>query len=174
MHELSVIPRTSQKIEITRAHRHANTMVFEYKKNDSGLYVCGICGETKEKQNTMHYHMKRHEGTKSHKCEHCLESFYQKIELTNHIKIIHKKEGPSIHCPSCDAAFHTKAQCSIHVARLHLQDYTKKSMQPNADATKTYTCLICNKICNSHPSILYHMIVHAKTDALYMDLLKNL
>jgi len=150
-------------------------MVFEYKKNESGLYVCGICGETKEKQNTMHYHMKRHEGTKSHKCEHCPESFYQKIELKNHVNIVHKKQEPSIQCPfSCKAAFHTKAQCSIHVARTHLQDYTKKSMQANNDTEKTYTCLVCNKICNSHPSILYHMILHAKTDTLYMDTLKNL
>jgi len=152
-------------------------MVFEYKKNNEGLYVCSICGVTKEKQNTMHYHMKRHEGTKSHQCEHCDHSFYQKIELENHIKIIHKKEEPSIRCSfDCKSAFHTKAQCRIHIARSHLHEYTAKSMhvQVNEGAAKTYTCLLCSKICKSHPSALYHVINHARSDPLYSDALKHL
>jgi hypothetical protein len=153
---------------------YSKHMTFEYNKNENGLYVCKVCGATKEKQNTMHYHMKRHEGIKSHQCQHCTESFYQKIELTNHIKIIHNKEEPSIQCPfTCNYSFHTKAQCSIHIARTHLSQYSKTSMQHNTE-TKTYTCLLCNKIFKSHPSILYHMTFHAKSDSLYKDILKSL
>ena len=152
------------------------TMVFEYKKNENNKYVCSVCGAIKDKQNTMHYHMKRHEGTKAHECNQCDQSFYQKIELDNHVKIIHEKEEASIQCPfNCKCAFHTKAQCRIHLARTHLQEYTKKSCELHTSTSKNiYTCLICNKECNSHPSILYHIIGHAKTDPVYSTMLQSL
>jgi hypothetical protein len=146
-------------------------MVYTYKKNDAGLYVCEICGVTKKNQNTMHYHRKRHEGKKEHACELCNESFYQKIELQNHIAIQHTKEEPKHSCPfACTHRFHTKGQCQIHIMRTHLQDFTKQYLQE----TDTFSCTACNKQCNSRASILYHLFTHAKADTRYTDLCKDL
>ena len=51
-------------------------MGFQYLKNDMGHFVCPNCGITKERQNTMHYHMKRCTGN-GHKCAHCDSEFIQ-------------------------------------------------------------------------------------------------
>ena len=74
-------------------------MVFEYKKNDDGHYVCGVCNVIKKNQNTMHYHLKRHEGTMSYECDKCDMKFYQKYTLDTHTKLVHEKKEASIKCP---------------------------------------------------------------------------
>lgn len=138
-------------------------MVFQYKKNDEGLYVCGICGITKAKQNTMHYHLQRHEGTLSYECTSCDKKFFQKYALDNHVKLEHSKAEPSIKCPfdNCKEAFHKKEYCRVHIARNHL----KEMIDPwilKGDSSKEYTCNCCKKTFKSYPAILYHTMDHAK------------
>ncbi len=137
-------------------------MVFEYKKNDDGHYVCGVCNVIKKNQNTMHYHLKRHEGTMSYECDKCDMKFYQKYTLDTHTKLVHEKKEPSIKCPfdTCNETFHKKEYCRIHIARNHLKKELEKWIVKNE--TNTYTCGECHKECKSYPSILYHVMDHAK------------
>jgi hypothetical protein len=141
-------------------------MVFEYKKNEAGLYVCDICGVTKAKQNTMHYHLQRHEGTLAYECKDCDQKFFQKYALDNHIKITHKKAEPTIKCAfdGCTEAFHKKEYYRVHIARNHLKD-TLEPWILKKDDSKLYTCGCCKKECKSYPAILYHVMDHAKETA---------
>lgn len=138
-------------------------MVFEYKKNDAGQYVCGVCGVVKDKQNTMHYHLQRHEGTLSYECKDCDQKFFQKYGLDNHIKLVHAKKEPTLKCPfpSCNEIFHKKEYCRVHIARNHVTDLIKPWILKKEDS-KIYTCDCCKKECKSYPSILYHVMDHAK------------
>ena len=122
-------------------------MVFEYKKNDLGHYVCETCGETREKQNTMFYHLQKHEGIMSHTCEHCNKQFYQKYELNNHMKLQHsigiKNEGMKCPFENCDTRFQKKEYCRVHIARNHIRDIIDKWIVKN-DKSKQYSCNQCN------------------------------
>jgi len=138
-------------------------MVFEYKKNDIGQYVCQICGIVKDKQNTMHYHLQRHEGTLSYECKDCDQKFFQKYGLDNHIKLVHAKKEPILKCtfPSCTETFHKKEYLRVHIARNHVSEIIKPWILKKDDS-KVYTCGCCKKQCKSYPSILYHVMDHAK------------
>jgi hypothetical protein len=144
-------------------------MVFEYKKNEAGHYVCGICGEVKERQNTMHYHLKKHEGTMPHECSQCHKRFYQKYALDDHMKTRHPAkpdEVASLACPfgDCDQKFHKKLHLRVHIARNHVREMVDKWIKKQAD-TGHYTCTCCNSDYKSHPAILYHVMDHAKAHA---------
>ena len=139
-------------------------MVFEYTKNEQGHYVCGKCGATKEKQNTMHYHLQRHEGTMSYACSvvDCAKKFYQKYALDEHVKLHHSKPVEGITCPwtDCKNTFHKKEHCRVHIARNHLKDYLAPLIKKKDG--NVHTCTHCKKDYNSYPAILYHVMDHAK------------
>ena len=162
------------------AHACSNvSMVFEYKKNEQGHYICGTCGATKEKQNTMHYHMQRHEGTMSYACSSkgCGKKFYQKYALDEHVKLHHssKPVEPSIKCPwaECKHAFHKKEHCRVHIARNHLKEFLAPWIQKK-EGSKVHTCGNCKKEYNSYPAILYHVMEHAKDDITMKDKLASI
>jgi KRAB domain-containing zinc finger protein len=140
-------------------------MVFTYEKNADGHYVCGICKEVKEKQNTMHYHLQKHEGKMPHACSHCEKRFYQKYALDDHIKLRHstKPIEANIKCPfdTCTEKFHKKEHCRVHIARNHLREYLNPWIQKAKDS-KIHTCGCCKNTYNSYPAILYHVMDHAK------------
>ena len=139
-------------------------MVFEYKKNEQGLYVCGVCGETKQRQNTMHYHLQKHEGTMPHACSTCDKRFYQKYALDDHIKQRHStKPITKIKCPfdACTQSFQKKEHCRVHIARNHLKERVDSLIQKKKES-KVHTCITCKKDFNSYPAILYHVMDHTK------------
>lgn len=148
-------------------------MVYDYKKNDDGSYVCTVCSCVKKNQNTMHYHMKKHEGKMEYECKDCDKKFYQKYALDEHIKLNHSKEPlVEIKCPfdDCSLTFVKKEHCRIHIARNHL----KKVLEPLIEKkdSKVHCCIPCKRDFNSYPAILYHSMDHIKNDPLYKEKLK--
>jgi len=143
-------------------------MAFEYIKNNDGHYVCTICSVVKKNQNTMHYHMQKHEGSRPYKCPDCDMTFVQKYPLEMHKKIAHSKEEPTLKCPfeGCDHTVFKKEYLRVHIARNHLTDTLKPWIIKSEDSTQ-YTCDCCKKVCKSYAAILYHLMDHAKqtTDA---------
>ena len=141
-------------------------MLFEYTTNDEGHYVCGTCGAVKVKQNTMHYHLQRHEDS-PYPCtkDGCTKKFYQNYALTTHMRLQHsaKPLEPGIKCPWTDCAFsfYKKEQCRIHIARSHLKDYLAPLIL-KADNSNLHTCGTCKKEYKSYPAIMYHVMDHAK------------
>jgi len=139
------------------------SMVYEYKKNADGDYVCTVCNCVKKNQNTMHYHMQKHEGSRRYKCSTCNMTFTQKYTLDTHFKIQHSKKALNIKCPfeNCDHSVFKKEYMRAHIARNHISE-TLKPWIIKSENIDTYTCHCCKKICKSYPSILYHVIDHAK------------
>ena len=126
-------------------------MPYAYEKNAEGLFVCTICKETKKNQNTMHYHMKTHEGHLPFKCQTCKEEFLHSQTLALHISARHSKnEANYMTCPSCPFKSLTKSNCIVHFMRRHCEEEVKQFSKNGL------TCS-CGKVCNSNTAFLYHI-----------------
>ena len=127
-------------------------MTMKYQKNADGHFVCPICQVTKEKQNTMHYHMKKHEGHLPFECPTCKKEFLHAQTLALHVAARHSKENAAhLQCPCCPYKTLTKANRIIHFMRKHCEaDVTRFS-------TEGLTCPTCQKECNSQTAFLYHI-----------------
>ena len=135
-------------------------MMIKYFKNEDGHFVCPDCGAIKEKQNSMHYHMKKHLEELNHVCKICKKAFLQKQTLDQHIRARHpeiNKEEKKYACPfdDCEFTAFAKGNCVIHIIRVHFQEEVKEIMITNED-NKTSTCDICSKEFNSLCSFYYH------------------
>ena len=134
-------------------------MPYSYQKNDDGNYVCGECGATKARQNTMHYHMKTHEGKLPFQCNHCTKSFLQAYTLEIHKKAQHdKEESRLLKCPiekCCFKGTVTKSNLLIHFVRKHCTEAVSKIILiKNGD----YHCTKCKKDIKSSTAFYYHAL----------------
>ena len=142
-----------------------STMPFTYIKNDNGEFVCPHpgCGVIKKNQNTMHYHMKKHEEQLNHICKTCKKGFLQKQTLDLHIRAKHPEllkdtnTEKKFKCPfdDCDFAALTKGNCIIHCLRVHFQDEINNIMVKDEE-TKMIYCNECNKEFSSSCGFYYH------------------
>ncbi len=142
-------------------HLLANKMTYKYIKDAEGNFVCPHCNVTKKNQNTMHYHMKKHEEQLEHVCKTCNKGFLQKQTLDLHMKSKHPElvEGKTkkIACPfdGCEFSALTKGNCIIHMLRIHFQDEIKEIMNVEED-TKVISCTECKNEFNSSSAFHYH------------------
>ena len=150
----------------------SNTLI--YKKNADGLYECQHCGVTYKKQNTMHYHLKKHEGTLPYKCKYCDKAFLQKQTMDQHIAAKHAEKTDQLPCPCCKFQSTTVANLKIHFMRIHCKDICKFTINKD-DAGSTVTCDHCTKEFNSKTAYYYHTLQckpPAKTHAHYSEYVK--
>ena len=127
-------------------------MTYTYQKNAEGLFVCGICQAVKKNQNTMHYHMKKHEGHLPFECKICKKEFLHSQTLALHISARHsKEEAANLKCPCCSYKTLTRANRIIHFIRKHCEEELKLFSK------SSLTCPTCKKECNSQTAFLYHI-----------------
>ena len=138
------------------------SMTLTYTKNENGDFVCPDCHVVKKRQNSMHYHMKKHLEELNHICKACKKGFLQKQTLDLHIRSKHPEllevqEEKKFSCPidGCDFSALTKGNCVIHCLRVHFQEEIKAVMTIQAD-TKTITCHQCDTEFHSSCSFYYH------------------
>ncbi len=130
-----------------------------YIKNENGHFVCPHCGQVREKQNTMYYHMLTHNGKLPYECSICEKGFTQKQELTLHMQRRHPEEAqeekPLICCPfpNCNFSDVRKGNVKTHCMRKHAQKYTKELI----DTTDGYHCNTCEFESRSAAGIYYHL-----------------
>jgi hypothetical protein len=136
---------------------------FTYTRNENGDFVCQHCHVIKPKQNTMHYHLKKHAGDLPHKCKHCDQKFSQLRYLELHIAARHPetdlaKNAEMFSCPhkGCEYSSLTKANRRIHYFRVHMKDIIDKNVT-KLDDGKEYTCKCCEKTLKSQTSLYYHI-----------------
>ena len=134
--------------------------MIKYFKNEDGHFVCPDCGAIKEKQNSMHYHMKKHLEELNHVCKICKKAFLQKQTLDQHIRARHpeiNKEEKKYSCPfdDCEFTAYAKGNCVIHIIRVHFQEELQQIMFPQAD-TKMILCGSCNEEFKSNSAFIYH------------------
>jgi len=141
-----------------------SNMPLTYIKNDNGEFVCPQCNAVKKNQNTMHYHMKKHEEQLTHSCSICKKGFLQKQTLDLHIRSKHPElakdneyENKKFKCPfdTCEFSALTKGNCIIHCLRVHFQEEIKNILSIDNE-TKTYYCNECGTDFNSSSSFYYH------------------
>jgi hypothetical protein len=128
----------------------------KYIKNDAGLFVCPDCGETKKRQNTMFYHMKKHTGNYDYPCKEagCDKAFIQKSGLEQHMMQVHRKEkGVQWSCPCCDHTCTMKNNMMIHIGRKHGSGWI-----PEAETKVECLCNGCATVFNSDTAYYYHAI----------------
>lgn len=140
-------------------------MTIRYIKNDDGNFVCPHCGVIKTRQNSMHYHIKKHMEDLNHICKTCNKAFLQKQTLDLHIRSKHpellksneENDEKKFQCPfeNCNFTALTKGNCVIHSLRAHFQDEIKNIMIVKND-TKTITCNQCDKEFYSSSAFYYH------------------
>jgi hypothetical protein len=129
-------------------------MGIEYQRNANGDFVCQFCGKVvpKEKQNTMHYHLKKHSGDLPHECGTCGKKFAQKQSLDLHIQWNHEKDTQIFECPvkGCGFTATTWANRRIHFLRKHCKE------EINAIHDENHRCKACHKTFNSSTAFFYH------------------
>lgn len=128
-------------------------MCSKYIKNDNGDFVCPSCDVVKKKQNTMYYHMKKHEGKLQFECDICKKEFVQRSSLEAHKISRHKhiQKEDMYDCPFGDCEFEslTKSNRRIHCMRKHFKDETDVIL----DNT---TCKECKVVFKSLTAFYYH------------------
>jgi len=128
-------------------------MTTKYSRNENGEFVCLECGVTKNRQNTMFYHMKKHAGEMSHICPEpgCGKAFIQKSGLQQHTAQMHTPEGVSLwSCPCCSHSCKMKANLVIHIGRKHGAGWIP-AMESNG-------CTGCKKQFTSVTAYYYHAV----------------
>jgi hypothetical protein len=138
-------------------------MTLTYIRNEQGQFVCPDCNVVKTRQNSMHYHMKKHLEELNHVCKECKKGFLQKQTLDLHIRSKHpelqenKEEAKKFTCPfdGCEFSALTKGNCIIHCLRVHYQNEIKERMEVDADSKKI-TCKDCQQTFQSSCSFYYH------------------
>jgi len=135
---------------------------FTYVKNEQGEFVCPECNVVKKRQNSMHYHMKKHLEELNHVCKACKKGFLQKQTLDLHIRskhpeLVETQEKKKFTCPIDDCEFTalTKGNCVIHCLRAHFKEEIKLHMSTDAE-TKIITCNQCDVEFSSSCSFYYH------------------
>jgi hypothetical protein len=132
-----------------------------YTKNAAGHFVCPHCGETKEKQNTMFYHMQTHEGKLPYECNVCKKGFVQKQELLLHKQRRHAQElkgsADAVVCPfdDCDFEDIRKGNVRIHCIRMHAREYISDDMIKRSGTQ--WSCDLCDYNCGSQAGLYYHL-----------------
>ncbi len=171
----------SKKIEKYKSEDwlHEFTMPLKYIRNENGDFVCPECGIIKKRQNSMHYHMKKHLDELNHVCDICKKAFLQKQTLDLHIRskhpqIIEHEPKNKFKCTfdNCEFTALTKGNCIVHCFRTHFQDEIKEIININNE-TKIISCNECNNEFHSSSSFYYHVkncIKLDKSDSKYKKL----
>lgn len=158
----------------------AQPMPLIYHRNEAGQFICPTCGVTKERQNSMHYHMKKHQDANTHNCTYCHKTFLQKQTLELHLRNKHADQlaedtaPPAFSCPfqACDFRSHTKGNCVIHCLRVHFQEEITPHLQ-QVQERRVYSCLHCQNEFQSTTAFYYHIkncITFDKTTPKYQRL----
>ena len=120
-----------------------------YVRNAAGALLCPTCGVTKNRHNTMFYHMKKHTGEKKYSCTECDSSFVQKSGLDHHRLVVHSPTQMHWNCPCCAHVCHNKYNMLIHIGRRHGEGWIP-ALLPNGG------CPGCKKTFASATAYSYH------------------
>jgi hypothetical protein len=170
---------------------------FTYIRTEQGKFICPTCGVVKQRQNSMHYHMKTHQQDPNHTCPYCNKTFLQKQTLELHLRTKHTdrlvatEDGvgggagaggaggagavkPSFSCPisGCDYQSHTKGNCVIHCLRVHFQEEITPHLRVVQDR-RVYSCGHCQNEFQSTTAFYYHIkscITFDQTTPKYREL----
>jgi len=137
----------------------------KYIKNEQGWFVCPNCNIVKEHQNTMYYHMKKHEGKLPFECDVCKKDFMQKTSLELHKISKHNytnTNNNTYKCgvTGCNFTAITKANRRIHCLRKHFKEEIDRITGENNE------CRSCKNVFLSNTAFYYHAITCISVNSL--------
>lgn len=142
-------------------------MPLKYVRTEDGRFECPTCGVIKENQNTMHYHMKKHDSSLPFSCKYCKKGFLQKQTLDFHIRSKHadsesekSTESETVYpCPfsSCEFEAKTKGNLRTHCMRTHFQEDADQLMLSD-EVTHEICCVECEHGFKSKTAFYYHAL----------------
>jgi len=139
-----------------------STMSMNYIRTPEGHFLCPEpgCGAIKKRQNTMHYHMKKHAGAMTHACEvaGCGAAFIQKSGLDQHRAQKHN-DSVAWNCPCCDHASKMKANLIIHIGRKHGSGWIPPLDKSGACSGCSDSTSGCSKTFESATAYYYHAVM---------------
>lgn len=123
-------------------------------RTEDGLFVCPYCNETKNRANTMFYHIKKHTGVCKHICE-CGKKFIQKSGLDQHRIQSHSPESAVVwSCGFCPQTSKTRVNIMIHVGRCHSDGWIPTPIK-NVEQQE---CSGCERKFASDTAYFYHAV----------------
>jgi len=164
-------------------------MGIEYVKNKEEEFVCQHKGCTfvSKQQNTMCYHMKRHNSDFKFTCKEtgCNNmGFIQKSAYLHHMaakhptlkevtlgtdeKIVNPYLNKVYTCSVCNHTCRTKANALVHYARLHSSDWIPSFNKDSPD------CPSCKKGFQSIASYLYHCTGCIPANKTHRDIISRM
>lgn len=132
-----------------------------YVRDAQGMFVCSTCDKRTARQNTMHYHMRRHAEDFAVTCSACGKGFLQRASYEAHARAAHAgtalaaalapAPAADLACPApgCTHSCRTKANLIVHVARTHCREWLPAYTEAGA-------CAGCGREHASAAAYLYH------------------
>ena len=137
--------------------------MFEYIRTADGKYKCPFCDYVKERQTTVHMHIKaKHSETFEFECNFCDYQTNIKQNLDNHMKAKHLDEVNEaiaiFECPKdgCNFACKTKAHLRSHFLLKHLANLVNSFIKKNE--SENISCVCCKESFKSKPAFTYHIV----------------
>lgn len=129
-----------------------------YTRDADGQFVCDRCDKRTPHQNTMHYHMRRHNEDFCATCTTCGKGFLQRASLEAHVQATGHGAGAAgaagpvdFACThaECGHRTRTKANLLVHIARAHCSEWLPAYKEGGA-------CRGCGRGHASAAAYLYH------------------
>ena len=147
-------------------------MSSKYIRNEDGEFICPSCDIIKKNQNTMYYHMKKHEGKLPYECDICKKDFNQKsaLELHKIARHMNKPKEEMFTCvfEDCTSESLTKSNRRIHCLRKHF----KEEIDSILDKEHSTLCTSCKIEFKSLTAFYYHAADCIKVPTQKAELLK--
>ena len=163
---VAITAHTVHTVHTVPVYQKDKQKAFTYIRTEQGTFICPTCGIIKQRQNSMHYHMKKHQQDTNYTCTYCNKTFLQKQTLELHLRTKHVDRleedataaKPAFSCPisGCDFQSHTKGNCVIHCLRVHFQEEITPHLHLVQDR-RVYSCGHCRNEFQSTTAFYYHI-----------------
>ncbi|CAH1993701.1 unnamed protein product [Acanthoscelides obtectus] len=134
---------------------------------------CDVCNEVFFDRAAFTRHKKTHEDSKPAECEFCQKRFTKAKNLTEHIRLQHRKDEQVRKCNICDKEF-----INLPLLKNHLKTHDKCFKCPECDmvfssrynleihsvthtGARNHKCHVCQKSFSTRTSLKNHMATHS-------------